>query len=204
MTPKKKPAENDKVEAAIRQIEDRYQIGLEIMKNCGKFSAPNAIKAEAELYQINRDTAQKLRAMAAPGTGYSQAELNRLYKKFRKAKHALQITHFVKLLSVRKGELRDELTDLALKHRWSSHRLQTEILARQGRRRVGGRRPTAADKNNIEAELARNLWAWDRWIVTQKDAIESLRPELQKQVGKLARQIGKIKAELEVGGKTEI
>jgi hypothetical protein len=79
------------------------------------------------------------------------------------------------------------------------HRLQAEILARQGRRRVGGRRPTAADKNNIEAELARNLWAWDRWIVTQKDAIESLRPELQKQVAKLAKQIGKIKAELEDG-----
>ncbi len=95
--------------------------------------------------------------------------------------------------------LRDELTDLALKHRWSSHRLQAEILARQGRRREGGRRPTAADKNNIEAELARNLWAWDRWIVKQKDAIESLRPELQKQVGKLAKQIGKVKAGLEAG-----
>jgi hypothetical protein len=47
------------------------------------------------------------------------------------------------------------------------------------------------------------LWAWDRWIVTQKDAIESLRPELQKQVGKLAKQIGKIKAELEDGGSNE-
>jgi hypothetical protein len=64
---------------------------------------------------------------------------------------------------------------------------------------VGGRRPTAADKNNIEAELARNLWAWDRWIVTQKDAIESLRPELQKQVGKLSKRIRKIKAGLEAG-----
>jgi hypothetical protein len=199
MPPKKKPAKCDKVEAAIQQIKDRYRIGLKIMKKCGKFSAPNAIKAEAEYYGINRDTAQKLRAMAAKETGYSQTELNRLYKKFRKAKHALQITHFVKLLSVRKGELREELTDLALKHRWSSHRLQAEILARQGRRRVGGRRPAAADKNNIEAELARNLWAWDRWIVTQKDAIESLRPELQKLVGKLSKRIRKIKAGLEAG-----
>jgi hypothetical protein len=197
MPPKKKTAKHDKVEAAITQIEDRYQIGLKIMKNCGKFSAPNAIKAEAELYQINRDTAQKLRAMAAPGTGYSRAELDMLYKKFRKAKHALQITHFVKLVSVPKGELRDELTDLAIKHRWSSHRLQTEILARQGRRRVGGRRPAAACKENIEAELARNLWAWDRWIVTQKDAIESLRSDLKKLMGKLTKQIGKIKAGLE-------
>ncbi len=72
MPPKKKPAKCDKIEAAIMQIEDRYQIGLEIMKNCGKFSAPNAIKAEAEHYGINRDTAQKLRAMAAKETGYSQ------------------------------------------------------------------------------------------------------------------------------------
>jgi hypothetical protein len=79
----------------------------------------------------------------------------------------------------------------------TSHKLQAEILARQGRRRLGGRRPAVADKYNIEAELARNLWAWDRWIVTQKDAIESLRPELQKLVGKLAKQICKIKAELE-------
>jgi hypothetical protein len=80
------------------------------------------------------------------------------------------------------------------------HRLQAEILARQGRRRVGGRRPAAAGKENIEAELARNLWAWDRWIVTQKDAIESLRPELQKQVGKLAKQIRKVQKVLVVGG----
>jgi hypothetical protein len=35
--------------------------------------------------------------------------------------------------------------------------------------------------------------------VTQKDAIEYLRPELQKQVGKLSKRIGKIKAELEAG-----
>ena len=83
------------------------------------------------------------------------------------------------------------------------HRLHAEILARQGRRRVGGRRPAAAGKENIEAELARNLWAWDRWIVTQKDAIESLRPELQKLVGKLAKQIGKIKAKLEAVGSNE-
>ena len=83
------------------------------------------------------------------------------------------------------------------------HRLQTEILARQGRRREGGRRPTAAGKENIEAELARALWGWNRWIVTQKDAIESRRPELQKQVGKLAKQIGKVKAELEDGGSNE-
>ena len=199
MPPKKKPARYDKVEAAIRQIEARYRIGQEILKKSDEGTASGGIKAEAEHYGINRDTAQKLRAMAAKETGYSQTELNRLYKKFRKAKHALQITHFVKLLSVPKGELREELTDLALKHRWSSHRLQAEILARQGRRRIGGRRPAVADKYNIEAELARYLWAWDRWIVTQKDAIESLRPELQKQVAKLAKQIGKIKAELETG-----
>jgi hypothetical protein len=199
MPPRKKPARYDKVEAAITQIEARYRIGQEILKKSNEGSMPGGIKAEAEHYQINRDTCQKLRAMAAKETGYSRAELNRLYAKFRRAKHALQITHFVKLVSVPKGELRDELTDLALKHRWSSHRLQAEILARQGRRRVGGRRPAAADKCNIEAELARNLWAWDRWIVTQKDAIEYLRPELQKQVGKLSKRIGKIKAELEAG-----
>jgi hypothetical protein len=31
MPPKKKTAKHDKVEAAIRQIKDRYQIGLEIL-----------------------------------------------------------------------------------------------------------------------------------------------------------------------------
>jgi hypothetical protein len=41
------------------------------------------------------------------------------------------------------------------------------------------------------------LWAWDRWIVTQKDAIESLRSDLKKLMGKLTKQIGKIKAGLE-------
>jgi hypothetical protein len=56
------------VEAAIKTIEQRYAIGQEILEVCGPTSAHGVIAPLAEKYKVNRDTAQKLRAMGAPST----------------------------------------------------------------------------------------------------------------------------------------
>ena len=82
----------------------------------------------------------------------------------------------------------------ALQHRWSSHRLQTEILARQGRRREGGRKPTVITGEVFEGELERTMWAWDRWLELHLEANPQLRPEITKELKAIKQKIAKVDA----------
>jgi hypothetical protein len=187
-----KAKQNSQVEKAIKKIEDRYAIGQAVLKQCGPTSAHGLITELAEQYRINRDSAQKLRAMASKETGYTKRELNQWFRLFRKEDHALSISHFIKLISVPKGRGRDRLTQEAVTNRWSSHRLQAEILARQGRRQGGGRRPTVITGEMFEAELERTLWAWDRWLELHLEGNPQVRPEIAKELKAIKRKIVKV------------
>jgi hypothetical protein len=187
-----KAKQNSQVEQAIKKIEDRYAIGQVVLKQCGPTSAHGLITELAEQYGINRDSAQKLRAMASKETGYTKRELNQWFKLFRKEDHALSISHFIKLISIPKGKGRDRLTQEAVTNRWSSHRLQAEILARQGRRQGGGRRPTVITGEMFEAELERTLWAWDRWLELHLEGNPQVRPEIAKELKAIKRKIVKV------------
>ena len=61
--------QTSQVENAIRKIEDRYAIGQKILKACGPTSPHGLIAELADQYGINRDSAQKFRAMAARDAG---------------------------------------------------------------------------------------------------------------------------------------
>ena len=180
------------VEKTIRTIEARYAIGKEILKHCGAVSPHGEITKLAAKYKISRDMAQKLRAMATKDIGYTKSELNQWFREFRKAEFALTISHFVKLISVPKGRTRDSLTRNAIGHRWSSHRLQAEIISSQGRRQVGGRRPTVIVGDQFEDELARVVRSWDRWLVIHLEANQDLSPTLRKQTKALKQKMGKL------------
>jgi len=184
--------QTSQVENAIRKIEDRYAIGQKILKACGPTSPHGLIAELADQYGINRDSAQKFRAMAARDTGYTKRELNQWFKLFREEDYALSISHFVRLLSIPKGRERDRLTREALQNRWSSHRLHTEILARQGRRREGGRKPTVITREVFEGELERTMWAWDRWLELHLEANPQLRPEIVKELKAIKQKIAKV------------
>jgi hypothetical protein len=187
-----KAKQNSQVEKAIKKIEDRYAIGQAVLKQCGPTSAHGLITELAEQYGINRDSAQKLRAMASKETGYTKRELNQWFKLFRKEDHALSISHFIKFVSIPRGKERDRLTQKAVTNRWSSHRLQAEILARQGRRQEGGRRPTVITGEVFEAELERTLWAWDRWLELHLEGNPQVRPEIAKELKAIKRKIVKV------------
>ena len=187
-----KSEQNSQVEKAIKKIEDRYAIGQAILKECGPTSPHGLITELAEQYGINRDSAQKLRAMASKETGYTKRELNQWFKLFRKEDHALSISHFIKLISIPKGKERDRITQDALTNRWSSHRLQAEILARQGRRQGGGRTPTVIKGKGFEAELERTLWAWDRWLELHLEGNPQVRPEIARELKAIKRKIRRL------------
>ena len=183
---------NNQVEKAIEKIEDRYAIGKEILKQCGSPSPYGLIKELAKEYGINRDHAQKLRAMASREKGYTKRELNHWFREFRKAEFALTISHFIKLISIPKGQERDHLTQEALSNRWSSHRLQAEIVACLGRRQEGGRRPTVITGEVFEAELGRTLWAWDRWLELHLEANPQVRTEIAKELKAIKKKIANV------------
>ena len=142
----------------IKKIEQRFDVGKQILKECGLTSPHGVIEKVADRHGVNRDTAQKLRALANPETGYSMAELNQWFREFKKAEFSLTITHFIKLISVPRGRKRDALTRKAIRQEWSSHQLQAEILVLQGRRQVGGRPPQVVVGKNLEQELSQTLW----------------------------------------------
>jgi hypothetical protein len=193
-----KTQKNSQVEKAIQTIETRYAIGKEILKRCGQRSPLGLITELAAEHDVNRDHAQKLRAIADPTTGYMKSELNRWFREFRKAGFALTISHFVKLISVPKGETRDLLTRRAIQQEWSTHRLQAEILAVQGRRQAGGRRPKVVIGPQFEQELSQTLWSWSRWLGIQLEEDESMRSEIAKELKSLQRKIGRLQASLDV------
>jgi hypothetical protein len=189
---KTKSKQSRHVGSAIKKIEDHYSIGKLILKECG-LTAPHGLIAQlARQHRIGRDTARKLRAMAAKETGYTKTELNQWFKLFRKEDHALTISHFAKLLSIPKGKQRNDLTTEAVINRWSSHRLQAEILARHGRRREGGRKPTVICGVLFEAELKQKMWAWKRWLELHLEANQELRPEITKELKAIKRKITKL------------
>ena len=185
------------VEKTIRTIEARYAIGKEILKHCGAVSPHGEITKLAARHNISRDMAQKLRAMATKDIGYTKSELNQWFREFRKAEFALTISHFVKLISVPKGRTRDSLTRKAIGHRWSSHRLQAEIISSQGRRQVGGRRPTVIVGDQFEDELARVVRSWDRWLVIHLEANKQISPAVRKEANSLHRRMDKLMGLLE-------
>ena len=194
----KKQMTRIEIKEAISEIERCYGIGKDVLKKCTAVSAPRVIGDLAAEHGVNRDKAQKLRAMAAKETGYTVAELKSLYQQFRKAKFALTISHFVKLVSVPKGKARDNLTTEAIENSWSTHRLQAEIVALLGRRQVGGRKPTVVVGDQFEDEFTRVIWSWNRWLALHLEANEQLDPKLRKEAeslqGKMRDLLGLIDA----------
>ena len=193
-----KTRKNSQVEKAIQTTETRYAIGKEILKRCGQRSPDGLITELAAKHEVNRDHAQKLRAIADPKTGYMKSELNRWFREFRTTGFALTISHFVKLISVPKGETRDALTRRAIQQEWSTHRLQAEILAVQGRRQAGGRRPKVVIGPQFEQELSQTLWSWSRWLVIHLKEDESMRSEIAKELKSLQRKISRLQASLDL------
>jgi hypothetical protein len=188
----KKPMTKIEIKEAISEIKRCYGIGKDVLKKCTAVSAPRVIGDLAAEHGVNRDKAQKLRAMAAKETGYTAAELKSLYQQFRKAKFALTISHFVKLVSVPKGKARDKLTTKAIENSWSTHRLQAEIVSLLGRRQVGGRKPTVVVGDQFEDEFTRVIWSWNRWLALHLEANEQLDPKLRKEAESLQRKMGKL------------
>jgi hypothetical protein len=75
--------------------------------------------------------------------------------------------------------------------------LQAEIISSQGRRQVGGRRPTVIVGDQFEDELARVVRSWDRWLVIHLEANKQISPALRKEANSLHRKMDQLMGLLE-------
>ena len=184
--------DKSQIEERINVITEALAIGKRVLQECKETSPPGLIGQIAEESGISRDKCQKLRQLVAPETGYSTEELCGWYESFRNSGFALSITHFVKLVSVSDRRVRNRLTRQAIKQRWSTHRLQREILDAGGRRMLGGRRPTIVTGDGFDAELETQLYSWRRWIEFHLDANDEMEADIRTKLTTLKKQLDKL------------
>ncbi len=184
------------IKAVIAEIQRRYKVGKQILEKCPRRNSPGVVLRLAADFGINRNTALKLRVLADPDTGYTEKELKDLFQVFRKKGHALTISHFVKLISVPKGEKRRALTEQAIEGRWSSHKLQAEILVVLGRRKQGGRRPAVVDGGDVLGKLQQQLWSWRRWLTLHEEALKECDKQVVAGVQRLGQAMDRLTGQL--------
>lgn len=176
----------------IKEIKKAYKIGKDILRQCTTHSPPGRISELAAKYGITRDKCQKLRQMANPKTGYTEKQLKKCYEDFRKAGLALTVSHFIKLVSVEDGRQRNRLTREAVKYKWSTHKLQREILKLSGRRMQGGRKPMIVTGDGFASELESQLYSWERWLSYHIEANKDIKPKLRKDLEDVKKRLKKI------------
>jgi hypothetical protein len=103
------------------------------------------------------------RAFATPVTGYTEAELDRVFVDCRRLGWILNVSHFVKLLTVPKGPVRTALENEILVGCWSANLLKAVIRQRFGNRRPkAGRRRRVSDWDDARAQMIHLVDQWAR------------------------------------------
>jgi hypothetical protein len=177
------------IESEIGKIQAAYDIGVVALETFGQHATGGSLIRFAEQSKLNPEKVRKLRMMAQI---YSQNDLDDWFDVFRESQYALTVSHFVKLVSISHKATRKSLTDSALKNHWSSHELQKQILAKQGRRKQAGRPPKLADKKDVKQKLQQQFWSWDRWIDAHLEMLRVVDPKMARHVAKLQAMLVEI------------
>ena len=181
-----KPMSSKQIEQEIAKIQKAYDIGVDVLETCGEHATGGSLIRKAEQLKINPEKVRKLRMMAQV---YSQEALDEWYDHFEAQKYALTVSHFIKFVSVLRKATRDQLTKSAVKHHWSAHELQKQILATQGRRKQAGRPPKLATEKDVKQKLQQQFWSFNRWIDAHIDMLNVVDPKMAKHVSALQAKL---------------
>lgn len=182
-----------KLEQTIQCIKERYALGQWFFQKCQSDPSCHTLKQMAASAALCHNTAQKLRALANPQTGFTETELEALFCKFRKVGRALTVSHLIRLLSLPKGPDRTAMLDLALVHNWGANYLQREINTRRVRvnARKAGRRPRVSTGRGFEADLLQTMQSWNRLLHLQLAETAEIDRNLQLSIQKLKMQLNR-------------
>ena len=167
----------DAVDAAMAVLEELHVKGAQLKIQFPNYKRlPQPDESSTPWYVAagftNDDVVRKVRRFADPKRGYTQHELERLIRRCKKHGRALGFSFVAKLLSLpKKPDVRSRLESQLIRERWSTLRLNQELLSRFGRRRQGGKkRQVPADVAGMLAQFDQMALNWLRWSQRVREA----------------------------------
>jgi hypothetical protein len=141
--PGKSNGNSARVDEAIKRLRDAYREGRRLLRECpfGKTYGQGLIIQKAAEVGTNQDKLRKLRSFAEPEEGYTQQELQELFKLCRQHRRVIGFSIVVKFLTIGEKTQRAKFQRRAIREGWSLARVEQELVKRFGRRHPGGRRP---------------------------------------------------------------
>jgi hypothetical protein len=163
----------------LRDLRRFYEIGSRSLDRHAGRMPYGKTGGEAAGSKLHPEMLRKARAFAK---AYSERQLNSLIALCRRHRHALGLSHVIRLLTV-PAEARDALQEAAVVSEWGAARLDVEIMRRCGKRRNAGRR-RAVPSSGFEAcyQIARAYEHWRR----MHDALSQHASKRGKAVGESA------------------
>ena len=201
-----------RVVVAVRGIKDFHATGRKLPPKASHREAYNqgTIQAAGEQIGLSAEAARQARQLADPQGGYTTTELRELCAFIKDTQpdqdDALPVlgkTHLIRLLSVPKSR-RAALQRAAVKGAWSTARLESEIAAKCGTRREGGRkRQVPHDVVGLLVQLEGACEGWRRLLAavdqaaTEEKVGHAVLADLPEDVRRHARAAGRAVAALQ-------
>lgn len=201
-----------RVADAIRGIKDFHATGRKLPPKASHREAYNqgTIQTAGEQLGLSAEAARQARQLADPAAGYTAAELQELCTLIKDTQpdqdDALPVfgkTHLIRLLSVPRPR-RPVLQRAAVRGAWSTARLESEIAAKFGTRRDGGRkRQVPQDVVGLLVQLEGVCEGWRRLLAaadqpaTEEKVGHAVLEDLPEGVRRQARAVGRVVAALQ-------
>ena len=176
------------VEAAIKNIEAAYELGLKSIKKHGESphdKHPGIIPAFAADRGYRRDTVERARQFAHE---FKLSAVKRLCRECRKRNYPLGVTLIYRALSLGDADASMRLLQRAIRGRWTLQRMAIEVHKRTGAMTRSGR-PRALPNSPTEAcqQVVSRFGPGVRWLKELKSNMDgqlgaSLRSKIDKAV----------------------
>ena len=195
-----------RVVVAVRGIKDFHATGRKLPPKASHREAYNqgTIQTAGEQMGLSAEAARQARQLADPVAGYTALELRELCALIKSTQpdqdDALPVfgkTHLIRLLSVPKSR-RAGLQRAVVRGAWSTSRLESEIAAKFGTRREGGRRrQVPQDDVGLLVQLEGACEGWRRLLAavdhpaTEEKSGHATLIDLPEHVRRQARAAGR-------------
>ncbi len=157
-----------------------------------KIRKPGDISKLAKKHGLPQEKVRKLCVLANEKRGFTKAELEDQFQRFRETGMSLTVSHFIRSLAIKRGNLRKEALRAALDQNLSSHHFQSWITSVQPNRKGAGRRPKSIISRNFDQTVGGLVWNWERHLATHLEVNRISNPELGAAVLKLQSLMKKI------------
>ena len=178
----------NKVDSSIRKIEKAFELGKTLLKA----SLKKKVSSLAENHALSEEKVRKLLVLADEERGFSRAELDEQFHKFKRTGKCLSLSHLIRSLAINQKTKRLDALKTALEQEMSSHAFQDFITSKQPNSRGAGRRPKPTKVEDFNRFVGRMVWAWDRQLTANLKVNHFTRPEIEKVVKEMQMKMKEV------------